>query len=150
MTTRHRLLSADFPARLRGARERAGLTQAQLGQAAGYSDRQAISYIESGKGGVTTEAAARLAGALGVSPVWLAYGLEVKGGDWRGYGARLREARDAAGLSCAALAPHLGYRTRAAVTHLEVERGALDLALAEHAARALGVSPAWLAFGVEG
>lgn len=148
VTLRHRPLASRFPARLREARERSGLTQAQLGQQVGYGDRQGLGAVERGDRGCTTELCCRLAAALGVSPCWLAYGLELDGGSWEGYGARLRELRTEEGLSVRAGASRLGYAAAGGLQALEAERSRLDLDQAEMIARAYQAPPAWLAFGV--
>ena len=147
MTLRHRLRSAEFPRRLREARRRAGLLQDQLAAAAGYSNKQTISALELGRQGCTTAACARLAKATGVTVCWLGYGLDEPEGAAEGYGERLRQARDRAGLTMERLSQLLGYASRSSIAELESEHRTLDLALAETTARVLGVSATWLAFG---
>lgn len=161
VTLRHQPRAPGFPARLKAARQAMGLTGAQLGErlravqeTAGErvrgASKQAISGLEAGRQGCDTALCERLAEALGVSPTKLAYGLDVRGGAAAGYGERIRQARDARGHSMEDLAAALEYRDRSSIAHLEAERQLLDLALAERIAAELRVSPAWLAFGVEG
>ena len=70
----HRQLSAGFPARLKEARERAGLTAEQLARIVGFKTKASVSNLERGKQSASIELAENLARALGVSPEWLAYG----------------------------------------------------------------------------
>ena len=68
-----RALHAGFPARLRHARERSGLSMRTLSTAAGVSV-QAWSNAEAGKVVPRVDTAERMAVALGVAPSWLAFG----------------------------------------------------------------------------
>lgn len=147
VTRRHRLLSEDFARRLRKTRETRGLTQAALAIAAGWVTGQAISEIERARVGVTVADCARLAGALGVSPCWLAYGAEGAGTDAAGCGVRLREAREAAGYSQRRLTVVLGYGSNSQLSLLESGDRGLEIGQAERLAAALGVEPGWLAYG---
>lgn len=145
VTLRHRAKAADFPARLRDARVARGLTQTQLGAAAGLS-KQAVSNLEGGRQGCTTHLCERLAAALEAAPAALAYGAAEVGGSAEGYGERLKQARGDRAMD--EVARRLGYRGRSSIANLEAERQQLDLALAEVIARELEVPPAWLAYGV--
>ena len=62
--------------RLRIARRRLGMSQGELGAAAGLS-QAAVSRLEHGGGAPPTDTLARLAAALGVEPGWLS---DVAGG----------------------------------------------------------------------
>jgi len=94
-------------------------------------------------------AVAALARALGLSAGWLAFGLESPPGaepDAAGLGKRARQVRDAQGLSARAVG-------RAAVlregTVRAIEAGGMPtLDTLEQLAVLLGVSPAWLAYGL--
>lgn len=69
--------SDGLPARLREARERAGLTQSEVSRRAGLS-RMTCSDIEGGRrmGNIGVRTIELLAEVLGVSPCWLAFGGE--------------------------------------------------------------------------
>lgn len=152
VTRRHRLRAEDFARRLTDTRERQGLTQDALAARVGYETRQAISELERATIGVTITRCAEIAAVLGVSAVWLAYGIEggapATGREAEGYGGRLREARVARGLSQRALSAALGYAGNSAVAKLEQEARGLEIGQAERIAQALQVSPEWLAYGV--
>lgn len=94
----------------------------------------------------------RVAYALGLSPTFLAYGLESDGPQLadglrcEGVSVRLRETRAARMLSALALAKQAGL-SHTAVRN--IERGTMPgLDTAEALANALGVSPGWLAYGL--
>lgn len=150
-----------FPDRLRKMRRAARLNGPALSRLAGINERAAKRMEDSRLADLRRDkdkrwaprldTVERLADALRVSPGWLAYGIE---GEWTAsetlrcsqVGTRLREAREAAGLSMNAVG-RLAGSSAAAV--LGVERGvkpALDTL--EALATALGVSPSWLAFGL--
>jgi transcriptional regulator with XRE-family HTH domain len=121
-----------------------------LSEAAGMS-RGAVGLLEAERGLPLLSTAEKLANALQVSPGWLVYGLD---SPWepaeqlrcKGLAARLRQLRDELGLSLAEVGKYAGS-SGAAV--LAVERGTLPtIASLENLATALGVSPAWLAFGL--
>lgn len=67
---------STFGTRLREARERAGMTQAELAHAVGYSGRGAVNGWENDKQAPPLEAVKLLAEALNVSAGWLAFGEE--------------------------------------------------------------------------
>lgn len=140
---------------MRGARERAGLTQAELAPLVGYRNGQAIGLLERGEVGATTALCEQLARALGVSPAWLAWEQDGPLGlSALGYGARLRQARQEAKLTQSRLGELLGFKAGASaavsVSLLEREQTALDLALCERAAAVLGVAAGWLGYGLPG
>jgi transcriptional regulator with XRE-family HTH domain len=65
-------MASKFPVRLREARERAGMSQAELAKAAGLKDRRDIHQLEAReKPHKTLQTIERLAKVLGVSPAWL-------------------------------------------------------------------------------
>lgn len=66
-----------------------------------------------------------------------------------GFAQRLRRARRAAGLSCAALARTAGLGSSTTIGTLEAHRTVAHVDTAERLARALGIAPGFLAFGGE-
>lgn len=106
-------------------------------------------YAETGKQIPTVGSVARLAMALSVSAAWLAYGL----GDMRtegsaptcdGMGARLESVRIERQLTKAALARQVSLSPS---TVADIEKGAqTGIDVLEALAKALDVTPAWLAF----
>lgn len=60
--------------RIKERRTELGISQAELGTRAGFS-QQTIGDYETEKGGLKVDQAARLADALGVNVAWLAFGL---------------------------------------------------------------------------
>lgn len=137
-----------LPVRLRKARKAAGVTRRALAQQAGGGNAIAL-YVETSQQLPTVRTVARLASALGVAAGWLAYGLGDMSADGtaattEGIGARLAEVRIAQGLTKAALARAVKL-TPAAVAN--IEKGAQPgVEVLEALAKALAVSPAWLAF----
>ena len=140
---------SGFVRRMRKTRLSAGMHAAGLAAAAGLG-KPVVGRLERGEGIPLISTAEKLADALKVSPGWLVYGLA---SDWepatelrcKGLAARLRQVRDELGLSLADVGKHAGS-SGAAV--LAVERKTLPtIASLENLATALGVSPAWLAFG---
>lgn len=138
-----------FPRRLRAARQAAGLTASALSLAAGMG-RSSAAQLEAGPGIPLLNTAERLADALHLSAGWLVYGIE---SPWEpaaelrclGLAARLRQVRDELGLTLAEVGKYAGSSAAAV---LGVERRTLPtIATLENLATALGVSPAWLAFG---
>lgn len=151
VTRRHRLRSADLPARL--TRARGERTQGEAAQLCGVS-KQGWNVWEGGRSALTTEHVCKIARALGVDAAWLAFGddpepvpLTGEPLTWEGYGARVREARDKKGLSLDAAATALGFANRGGPHKIETERVRLDLALCERLAQLLGKTPEYLAFG---
>lgn len=142
-------LHFGIPRRLRKTRKECRITPSALGPKVGL-DRHVAAYIESGNRIPTVETVARLASALGVSAGWLAYGLgqqHVSGEPVTtdGMGARLASVRTARGETKAALARAVGLSPS---TVADIENGAqTGVDVLESLAKALGVSPAWLAFG---
>ena len=145
-------LHAGLPERLARTRKAAGFSQAGLALASGLSDSTAVHDLENGARIPRVDTVERLADALGVSPCWLAFGIDsdfAPSATLRvaGLPDRLREARQARSLSARAL----GRDSRTSDTTVRLtERGETvpNLAKLELLAGALGVSPCWLGFGV--
>ena len=144
-------LYLGLPGRLKKARE--NLSFDSVAHAAGLSDGNTIFQLERKERHVPRlDTVERVAYALGLSPAFLAYGIEADASQptdglrCEGVASRLRETRIHLGLSVLALA------TAAGLSHTavgNVERGTMPtLATAEALAIALGVSPAWLAYGL--
>ena len=143
-------LHTKFPLRLRRARKAAGLSSAGLSVAAGLG-RSGASVMENAKRLPRVSTLEKLADVLRVSPGWLAYGLE---GGWKaprgaprceGIGARLQAARAERGISLREVARRAGAGEGVAVAVARGTMPAIDTL--ELPAKALGVSPSWLAFG---
>lgn len=139
----------DVPVRLRTARTRAKSTRIALAERAGISDAT-VRQIEAGTRVPTVGTLAKLARALGLSAAWLAYssGEPPAAGpaSCEGMGERLREAMADRGLSRTALA-RLAVRSPPTLTAIE-NGGQAGVDTVEALAKALRVSPAWLAFGI--
>lgn len=140
-----------FADRLRRSRKAAGLLAAGLSAAAGMSS-SAVRQLEAGPGVPTLRTVEHLARALELSPGWLAFGLEEPAAApagaellCSGLAERARSTRAERGLSALGLAKAAGL-TDGAVRSVESGRQP-SLATLEALAVALGVSPAWLAFG---
>lgn len=142
----------SLPTRLRKARKAAGLDLKQLSLRAGYSHNAAYS-IESGASVPTVATVADLASVLTVSSSWLAFG-ETRPRVHRAsfgittLGARLRARREEMGLSYRAVARAAGVSD---MTVRATEHGQTSPTIdtAERLAKALGLSPGWMAFGAE-
>jgi len=144
-------LYLGLPARLKRARE--NLSFDSVATSAGLFDGSTVFLLERKQGHVPRlDTVERVAYALGLSPAFLAYGIEADtsqpsdGLRCDGVASRLRQSRTDRGLSVLALA------TAAGLSHTavgNVERGTMPtLATAEALATALDVSPAWLAYGL--
>lgn len=159
--------------RLVSLREAAGLAQADLAKMAAVN-QGTVSTVEIGLGTSKISTIEQLATALGVSPVWLAFGDDGHL-PWRerhrrfgigpdapptpapsqrpcpelygGMGDRLRAARIAKGLSMRALGRQAGC-TVAAISLLEAGTSIVLLSTCEELAKALDVAPGWLAYGI--
>ena len=140
----------DVPARLRTARTRAKSTRMALAERAGVSDAT-VRQIEAGTRMPTVGTLAKLAEALGLSAAWLTYGAGEPSAtgpaSCEGMGERLRQAMADRALSRTALA-RLAERSPPTLTAIE-NGGQAGVDTVEALAKALRVSPAWLAFGVE-
>jgi transcriptional regulator with XRE-family HTH domain len=139
-----------FPSRLKKTRKTQGVSLDTA--AAQLSDGKTVFLLEEGRHIPRLDTVEKIACSLGLSPAFLAYGIEadasqpIDGLRCEGVASRLRQTRIARGLSALAVA------TAAGVSHTavgNVERGTMPgLDTAEALAVALGVSPAWLAYGL--
>jgi len=140
------------PVRLKKARKAIGASLDVIARAAHLSDGKTVFLVEESRHIPRLDTVEQIAYALGLSPAFLAYGIEsdteqlADGLRCEGVTIRLRETRTARGLSVLALA------TRAGLSHTAVgnlERGTMPgLDTAEALAKVLGVSPGWLAYGL--
>ena len=141
-------LHFGLPARLRRTRRARQITPSALGPKVGL-DRHVAAYIESGSRVPNVGTLTRLASVLGVSAGWLGYGLgeqftDGKAATTDGMGARLASVRIERGLTKVALARLLDLSATAIAN---IENGAqTGVDVLESLAKALNVSPAWLAF----
>lgn len=135
--------------RLRAARNNADLGIAQLSLGSGLSSTTAT-LIE--RGGVPhLDTVEKLAKVLNVSPCLLAYGVEappIEGNilACNSIGTRLRQIRQARGLSLRALARGADL-TASAVSNIESKGHMPTVATVEALAKALQVDPCWLGYG---
>lgn len=139
-----------FSMRLRKARKASGLHAVGLTTSAGLG-RGMVAFWEADQGLPRLPTLEKLAGALKVSPAWLAYGIGDESataeiGLCEGLAARAKAAREALGLSMREVARRAEL-TEGAVRSTEGGRLPV-LDTAEKLAKALGVNPAWLAFGI--
>ena len=143
-------LHFGLPARLCKARRAAELTPNAVVQQMG-GDQALVREIEDGQRMPTVGTIARLAAVLGVMPAWLAYGIgepstSQKSATCHGMGARLQGARLQAGYSKASVARLVDLSPSA---YAKIENGGQSgVDVIESLAKALGVSPGWLAFGM--
>ena len=139
-----------LPARFRKARKQAGLTRMAVAQQAGCGQTVALE-IENRHRLPSVATLVRLATALNVSASWLAYGIgEASGSDQPPESSemskRLRQTLHQKRMSRAELGRLTGISPRAIA---KVESGGQSgIDVVESLAKALGVSPGWLAFGV--
>ena len=138
-----------LPSRLKKTRQQAGLTRLALAEKVGSSNAT-VGYLESGQRWSNVGTVARIAAALGCSAAWLAYGLgeptDPSSATSEGMGDRLLMIREQRGLTKAALAELSGFSPGAI---LGIERGGqAGVDTIETLAKALGVSPGWLAYGL--
>jgi transcriptional regulator with XRE-family HTH domain len=145
-------LYLGLPYRLKRARE--NLSFGSVAAAAGLSDGNTVFQLERKQGHVPRlDTVEKVAYALGVAPAFLAYGIEAdasqptEGLRCEGVASRLRETRTARGLNMRALARAAGL-THTAVRSTETGASMPSIATVEAFAVALGVSPAWLAYGL--
>lgn len=137
--------------RLKRARKARGLSYAALARLAGMGSHSGPALIERSLNTPELHTVEKLANALGVGPGWLAYG-EPGGGPpsdgprYAGLPARLREARELAGVTRTALERLAGLAVGSGV-RIEAGRNVPSVRTLEQIAIALSVSPAWLAFG---
>ncbi len=147
-------LYQKLAARLRMARRHVKLSASRLALDAGLSDG-VVRHIEDAGGIPGLQTVERLATVLGISAAWLTYGpsspklkhppeLVVSLGS---FAERLSAARALRGLSRKALAK-TAELSLTAVSGLESGQ-VPNVATAERLAKALRISPGWLAFGAE-
>ena len=142
-----------LPARLKKARRDSGLSFDGVANRAGLTDGSTVLHLERKAAHIPRLNTVELiAYALGLSPTFLAYGIEADGPQLadglrcEGVAVRLQETRATRGLSVLALAKQAGL-SHTAVGN--IERGTMPgLDTAEALAKALGVSPGWLAYGL--
>lgn len=136
-----------FASRLRKAIHHASQSQSAP------ASRSTLAGWEQGQRIPRLDAVERVSYALGLSPAFLAYGIDVEASQpteglrCEGVASRLRQTRTARGLSVVALATAAGL-SHSAVRSTETEASMPSIATAESLAIALGVSPAWLAYGL--
>lgn len=145
-------LHFGFAERLKRARRVADVSYAALGRQAGFGSRTTAALLENGERVPRVDTVEKLASALDISPAWLAFGLDfpVKNGPVStrtSLAARLREARTAHRLSLREVGRRAGS-SGSQVQQTEQGRTIPTLSTVEQLARALGISPAWLAFGL--
>jgi len=141
-----------LPERLRKMRKAAGMPATVLSRAAGIGEN-ATASVETGKWIPLLDTIERLADALRVSPAYLAFGVDVPWDEREreelrcaGLAQRAKEAREAHGLSLR----EVGRRLESAASTVQsVERGTMPrLDTVEKLAKALDVTPSWLAYGI--
>lgn len=139
-----------LPRRLAEVREAAGLNRQPLSLLAGLGNA-AVQRIEAEGRIPSVETLERIANALKRSPCWLAFGEERPWNEaaelrCAGLAARLRTAREARGLSRHALGK-AAETTGTTVQTIEDGLSMPGLDTVEQLAKALQVTPCWLAFG---
>ena len=141
-----------LPVRLKTARQNLSFDSVAL--ASGLTDGSTVLHLERKRGHVPRlDTVERIAYALGLSPAFLAYGVESDGSQpteglrCEGVASRLRQTRAARGLTMRALARAAGL-TDTAVRSTETGASMPGIATVEAFAIALGVSPGWLAYGL--
>lgn len=139
-------------ARLKAARLSQGYDRKTLTSQAALVGGSVILGIEDRGKTPHLDTIEKVATALGLSPAFLAYGIEADADpptdslSGNGLASRLWQVRTQRGLSVLALAQAAGL-SHTAVGN--IERGTVpNVATAESLARALGVSPGWLAYGL--
>ncbi|MBL9008209.1 MAG: helix-turn-helix domain-containing protein [Myxococcales bacterium] len=139
-----------LPLRLRQARRRLGLTPAATSLASGLSN-EAVTQIERRQRLPRIGTIEQLAACLQVSAAWLAFGEGNADRDPSAMGCervgqRIAELRQAQGMTRKALGA-ASQLAGQAIANIE-QKGMLPRVDAlERIAKALGVSPGWLAFG---
>lgn len=137
-----------LPTHLKKARKHAGLTRTALAHKVGGDQTTALD-IETGRRLPTVGTVARLAAGLEVSAGWLGFGLgemgvEESSATCDDMGARLQAVRIGRGFSKAALARMVKLSPTALAN---IENGAQSgVEVIAALAKALDISPAWLAF----
>jgi len=138
-----------LPTRVGKTRKDLKLTRMGLAARAGVSEATAL-YVETGRQVPTVGTIAKLAEALGVSAPWLAYGLGEASAEGvatcDGMGERLRSIRTERGYTRTDLA-RMAERSPPTIAAIE-DGGQAGVDTIETLAKALGVSPGWLAYGL--
>lgn len=139
-----------LPARLRKARKLAGLTRMALAEKATVGTPTVL-YIETTQRMPSVGTIARLASALSVTASWLSFGLGLMHTDdppekCDGMGERLQAVRIEKGQTKASLG-RLAHLAAPSIAQIE-NGGQAGVDTIERLAKALGISPAWLAYGV--
>lgn len=145
-------LHVGFAERLRRTRQASSLSFTALAQKAGISNATTTSTLEHGKNIPRVDTVEKLARALRVSPAWLAFGVVPIGEassapGYIGLGPRLREVRKQQDFSLRAMERCAGLSS-SLVRKTELGLSVPTLGTVEKLAKALGVSPAWLAYGL--
>jgi transcriptional regulator with XRE-family HTH domain len=142
-----------FSTRLSKAPARSQVSLVAIAQNARLAGLLYVLYWEQGQRIPRLDTVERVAYALGLSPAFLAYGIEADASQptdglrCEGVASRLRETRTARGLTMRALARAAGL-TDTAVRSTETGASMPGIATVEAFAIALGVSPGWLAYGL--
>ena len=142
-----------FSTRFRRARRERQVSLVAIAENAGLAGASVVLYFETGQRAPRLDTVERVAYALGLSPAFLAYGIEADASQptdglrCEGVASRLRETRTARGLTMRALARAAGL-TDTAVRSTETGASMPGIATVEAFAIALGVSPGWLAYGL--
>jgi transcriptional regulator with XRE-family HTH domain len=140
-----------LPSRLKAARRLRDIKRRPLADAAGIAP-STVGDIEMGRQIPTVGKIAQLASALSVSAAWLGFGigemqLEGRTATCEDMGARLQAVRVERAVTKAELGRLAGL-TAPSITQIE-KGGQSGVEVIEALAKALGVSPGWLAFGIE-
>lgn len=165
-------LWVGLPTRLLNVRLAADLTMVALGELSGVSN-PVIANTENRRTIPRIDSVERLACALGISPTWFAFGYDGEERflerirrsplqipkdprpgapqpcpeSYKGMPARIQAARQKAGLSLRGLADASGL-SGPGVKKIETGASVPTIDNVEAIAKALGVSPGWLAFGI--
>ncbi len=161
-----------MPERLGEVRLSADISQEKIALLSGLG-KSAAQFIESSRSVPTVETVSLLADGLGVSPTWLAFGWDglqpfrqrvprkgetprpdpmpspgerMPSEEYKAIGQRLRQAREATGLSLRAIARGCELSPQA-LSLIEGGRSIPLVSNVEAIALVLGVAPGWLAFG---
>ena len=146
-------LFMGLAARLKTARKTAALNRQSVTQRAKLSDVSAVLGMEQGQRIPRLDTVERVAYALGLSPAFLAYGIEADASQptdglrCEGVASRLRQTRTDRGLTMRGLARASGL-TDTAVRSTETGASVPSIATVEAFAIALAVSPGWLGYGL--
>ena len=139
--------------RLKRARNDANLSFDSIAKAAGLTDGSTVVHLERKPGHIPRlDTVERIAYGLGISPAYLAYGLDGECSPAEPLralevGERLRQSRLSRGLSGLALA-QLAGTSHTAVGNIERGGTMPTIATVEALAKGLEISPAWLGYGL--